>query len=120
MAKNDKQANAPETNKKEVALSSEASDFIFDQPIAVIQGFRVLKDKLAASGRLTMPDARKIEGEKNLFELRLRVAPNIYRFFYCYDAGNFIIVLNGFVKKTQKTPLNEIRKAKAIMRRYGL
>lgn len=120
MAKNDKQAHAPETNKKEVALSSEASDFIFDQPIAVIQGFRALKDKLAASGRLTMPDARKIEGEKNLFELRLRVAPNIYRFFYCYDAGSFIIVLNGFVKKTQKTPLNEIRKAKAIMRRYGL
>ena len=106
--------------KKEIALSSEASDFIFDQPIAVIQQFRLLKERLSAAGRLAMPDAKKIEGERNLFELRMRVSPNAYRFFYCYDAGNFIIILNGFVKKTEKTPVREIRKAKSIMRRYGL
>ena len=106
--------------KKEIAISTEANDFVIEQPIAVIQGFRDLTHKLAEQGRLAMPDARKIDGEKNLFELRLRVAPKIYRFFYCYDAGNFILILNGFVKKTQKTPLQEIRKAKSIMRRYGL
>lgn len=115
--KNEKTA---EKAKKEIAISTEANDFVFEQPIAVMQGFRDLTHKLAEQGRLSMPDARKIEGEKNLFELRLKVAPNAYRFFYCYDAGNFILILNGFVKKTQKTPLQEIRKAKSIMRRYGL
>lgn len=107
-------------NKKEIAISREANDFIIEQPIAVIQSFQTLTHRLAETGRLAMPDAKKIQGEPNLFELRLRVSPNQYRFFYCYDTGRFILVLNGFVKKTQKTPLQEIRKAKAIMRRYGL
>lgn len=111
---------AQEQIKKEIAITKEASDFVTEQPIAVIQGFRELTNRLASNGRLTMPDAKKIQGEKNLFELRLRVAPNQYRFFYCYDTGSFILVLNGFIKKTQKTPLQEIRKAKTIMRRYGL
>ena len=54
------------------------------------------------------------------FEIRVKVARNQYREFYCYAVGNIIYVLNGFVKKTQKTPLAEIRKAKAIMKGLGL
>ena len=105
---------------KSVALTTEASGFLAEQPPAVVQAFYALADRLEASGRLTMPDAKKIVNEKNLFELRMKIEPHQYRFFYCYDDGVHIWILNGFIKKTQKTPLQEIRKAKRIMRRYGL
>ena len=34
--------------------------------------------------------------------------------------GNLIYILSGFIKKTQKTPVHEIRKARQIMKGLGL
>ena len=104
--------------KKQVVLTSQASEFIFSQPVAVAGEFLAAIKALENYGNLGMPRAKKID--KNLFEIRVKVARNQYREFYCYAVGNIIYVLNGFVKKTQKTPLAEIRKAKAIKRGLGL
>lgn len=46
--------------------------------------------------------------EKGIFELRIKFASDITRIFYFFCVGNRIIVTNGFVKKTQKTPRKEI------------
>jgi len=43
-----------------------------------------------------------------IFELRIKFASDITRIFYFFHAGNKIVVTNGFVKKTQKTPPKEI------------
>jgi len=43
-------------------------------------------------------------GEKNLHYLRIKQSSNIYRIFFCYDKGNIVVLMNGFTKKTQKTP----------------
>ena len=45
-----------------------------------------------------------IEGSKGLYEIRVKVETNIYRVFCCYDKGSIVVLFNGFVKKTQKTP----------------
>lgn len=47
-----------------------------------------------------------------IFELRAKVGSNITRVLYFFIVGNKIILTNGFVKKTQKTPPNEIARAK--------
>ena len=57
-----------------------------------------------------------IEGSKGLYEIRVKVETNIYRVFCCYDKGSIVVLFNGFVKKTQKTPKSEIEKAEAIMK----
>jgi len=36
---------------------------------------------------------------------------NIYRVFFIFDDGNIVVLFNGFHKKTQKTPPNEVEKA---------
>ena len=59
-----------------------------------------------------------IEGEIGLFEIRIEFESYIYRIFCCFDDGNLIILMNGFQKKTQKTPKHEIEKAKRIMKEY--
>ena len=59
-----------------------------------------------------------IDGIKGLFEIRIEYESNIYRIFCCFDKGNLVVLFNGFQKKTQKTPKNEIEKAEKIMNEY--
>ncbi|MDE6844970.1 MAG: type II toxin-antitoxin system RelE/ParE family toxin [Lachnospiraceae bacterium] len=46
-----------------------------------------------------------------LFELRIKFSNDVSRFFYFFYADNKIIVTNGFIKKTQKTPKSQIKLA---------
>lgn len=50
---------------------------------------------------------------EGLFELRIRQGGDIARAFYFFFVGRTIVVTNGFVKKTQKTPRREIARALA-------
>lgn len=61
---------------------------------------------------------KSIEGVMGLYEIRIEESGNIYRIFCCMDDGNLVILFNAFQKKTQKTPQNEIEKAKRIMKEY--
>ena len=55
---------------------------------------------------------------KGLFEIRVEVGSNIFRVFCCFDNGKLVILLNGFQKKSQKTPTNEIQLAEKLMKEY--
>lgn len=60
----------------------------------------------------------QITGYDGLFEIRIEFESNIFRIFCCFDEGNIVILFNGFQKKTQKTPKNEIDKALKIKQEY--
>lgn len=47
-----------------------------------------------------------------IFEIRAKVGSDISRVMYFFIVGKKIILTNGFIKKTQKTPKNEIELAK--------
>ena len=53
-----------------------------------------------------------------IFELRAEHGGNIFRVFFIFDDGNVVMLFNGFQKKTQKTPQNEINKAIQIKKEY--
>ena len=59
-----------------------------------------------------------LEGTDGLFEIRIKLGSDIFRVFGFFDEGNLIILLNGFQKKTDKTPKNEIEKAKSLKQKY--
>lgn len=56
--------------------------------------------------------------KEDIFELRVEYNGNIYRVFFIFDKGNIVILFNGFQKKSQKTPKNEIDKAIQIKKEY--
>lgn len=56
--------------------------------------------------------------EDGIFELRGKVGKDITRILYFFYYGRKIIVTNGFVKKTQKTPKDEIERAKKYRKEY--
>ena len=53
-----------------------------------------------------------------LYEIRVEFRSNIYRIFSFFDDGKLIILINGFQKKSQKTPKKEIDKAIKIKKQY--
>ncbi|MDO4961869.1 MAG: type II toxin-antitoxin system RelE/ParE family toxin [Eubacteriales bacterium] len=55
---------------------------------------------------------------EGIFELRAKVGSDITRVLYFFYVGRRIILTNGFVKKTQKTPTKEIEKAKKYRADY--
>lgn len=61
---------------------------------------------------------KSLAGTKGLFEIRVKYENNIYRIFCCFDRGNLVVLFNGFQKKTQKTPSQDLCKAKKLMEEY--
>jgi phage-related protein len=61
---------------------------------------------------------KHLEGTKGLYEIRVEVESNIFRIFSFFDKGNLIVLGNGFQKKTQKTPKQELERALKIMEEY--
>lgn len=53
-----------------------------------------------------------------LFEVRVEYNSNIYRIFFIFDGNKIVVLFNGFQKKTQKTPSNEIKKALKLKDEY--
>lgn len=56
--------------------------------------------------------------KEGVFELRTKYNGNIYRVFFIFDGDKIVVLFNGFQKKTQKTPDNEIAKAIKIKNEY--
>ncbi|MES2239210.1 MAG: type II toxin-antitoxin system RelE/ParE family toxin [Bacteroidota bacterium] len=63
---------------------------------------------------------KHLSGTDGLYEIRVEYQSNIYRIFCCFDEGKLVILFNGFQKKTQKTPKNELDKAIELKKEYFL
>ena len=55
---------------------------------------------------------------EGIFELRAKVGSDITRVLYFFYVERHIILTNGFIKKTQKTPPKEIERAKKYRADY--
>jgi phage-related protein len=61
---------------------------------------------------------KSISGTDGIYEIRIQTGSDIFRIFCFFDKKNLIVIGNGFQKKTQKTPKNEIIKAIQIKLNY--
>lgn len=61
---------------------------------------------------------KHIEGQKGLYEIRVEMGGNIFRIFCCFDKAKVVVLFNGFQKKSQKTPRQEIELAVKLMNEY--
>ena len=59
-----------------------------------------------------------MENTGGLYEIRVQVGSDIFRIFCFFDQGKLVVLANGFQKKDQKTPKNEIEKALRIKQQY--
>ncbi len=69
---------------------------------------------------LREPYVKQIKGEKykGIYELRIKFASDITRIFYFSFSQDTFILLNGFIKKDNKTPVRELEKARNYKKDY--
>jgi phage-related protein len=93
---------------------------VFALPAGILASYLRLLELVQEFGaNLCMPHSRAM-GD-GLFELRPRGREGCGRVFYCTHADRQVVVLHSFVKKTQETPLDELRTARARLKevRHG-
>ncbi len=61
---------------------------------------------------------KHLAGSDGLYEIRIKHGSDIFRIFCFFHSGNLVILMNGFQKKTQKTPKSMINKALSIKKEY--
>ena len=61
---------------------------------------------------------KNLSGTDGLYEIRIITARKNIRIMCFFDEGNLIILINCFVKKTQKTPRKEIKMAEKLKNEY--
>ena len=73
---------------------------------------------LATVERVPEKYFKHLTGSSGLYEIRVEVGSDIYRVFSFFDKGQLIILVNGFRKKTPKTPKGELELAEKIKQQY--
>ncbi len=93
-------------------------DFFGELAEEVKRKFDWTLELIATTERVPTKYFKHMEGTVGLYEIRVEVGSNIFRAFAFFDEGQLIVVANGFQKKSQKTPKNEIELAKKIQKEY--
>lgn len=79
----------------------------------MIRNIKLLEDN---GNHLSMPYSESLS--KGLFQLRAQSAGDISRIIYFFYHDNIIILTNGFIKKTNKTPVKHLLIAKKYKEEY--
>ena len=94
-----------------------AEDFILSQNTKMRARIFMILEFLEEMGPQLREPYSKALGD-GIFEIRAKQGSDISRVLYFFMVGRRIILTNGFVKKTDKTPPREIDKAKRYRADY--
>lgn len=83
------------------------------------QAFFRVRELLEEKGPLlSEPHCKKIDAQHGIYELRFAGIEGRIRIFYFFYDKEFIVFTNGFIKKRQDLPRNEIETAIKRKRNY--
>ena len=106
----------------EVEMLVEASEYFYKLPINVQRKFLSSFEKTCSGFKGEW--FSKLESTDGIFEFRQRDTQKFYRllaFWYGEESSKTLIVCTqGFDKKSNKTPKNEIEKAERLKKQYYL
>ncbi len=68
---------------------------------------------------LSASKVKKLSGFSNLYELRVKANVQI-RLFFGFISPNIFLIVHGFIKKTNKIPLNEIKTAVNRLKEFDI
>ena len=101
-----------------IAYKNYFEDFLKDQPKKVQDKIFKIIEAIETLERVPSNYLKHMVGTKGLYEARIKLGSNIWRVFCFFDNDKLVILLNGFQKKTQKTPKNELELALNLMVNY--
>lgn len=95
-------------------------DFYSKQDLKTKEKIDFVLDLIRNVERVPIKFLKYLEGTDSLYEVRILTHKRNIRIFSFFDEGNLIILINGFVKKTDKTPKNELELGIRLKEEYFL
>lgn len=93
-------------------------DFFEAQPDKVKSKIDYILFLIRIAEKIPKKFFEQITDYEGLYAIRIEFESKIFRIFCCFDAGNLIVLFNGFQKKTNKTPKKELEQAMKIKKEY--
>ncbi len=93
-------------------------EFYIGQPEAVRRKINYSMSLVETQRIVPKKFFKLLDGTDGIYEIRTEYEKNIYRILCCMDKGAVVVLFQGFQKKTQKTPLQEIKKAEKLKKEY--
>ncbi len=94
-----------------------AKDFILQQDSKMKAKLLRIIETMACNGNVLGEPYTKCLTD-GIYEIRAKHSSDITRVLYFFESGGRIVLTNGFVKKTDKTPRREIEKARKYRNDY--
>jgi phage-related protein len=95
--------------------SPKVAALVDDWPAGIRAAFLRIVELMVQHGPdLGLPHTRAMGA--GLFEIRARGREGTGRAFFCTIIGQRVVILHGFVKKTEQTPLRELEIARGRLR----
>ena len=102
--------------RKVIAYKDYFENFLLEQPVKIQDKIFKIIEAIETLERIPSNYLKHIK--EGLYEARIQLGSNIWRVFCFFDNDKLVVLLNGFQKKTQKTPKSEISKAMHLMEEY--
>lgn len=101
----------------EIIILKDAQNFLNSLELDVRR--KIYKNIIMAQNTNDSKLFKKLQGS-DIWEFRTKFQSMEYRMLSFWDKNTrrLVVVSNGFIKKTQKTPAKEIQKAEQIRKRY--
>lgn len=93
-----------------VEFENHFSEFLKKHPVKVQNKIFKIIEAIETLERVPSSYLKMLVGTDGLYEARIQLGSDIWRVFCFFDNGKLVILLNGFTKKTQKTPKKKLKR----------
>lgn|SRR5690554_1765931 len=104
--------------RKVVAYKNYFIDFYNDQDEKVQRKIEYVLDMIRFEKRVPNKFFKQLKNTEDIYEVRVITTFKSIRLLCFFDGGDLVVLTNCFLKKTQKTPKMEIKKAEKIKNEY--
>ncbi len=93
-------------------------EFLDNLELSVFQKVIWTFELLKSQNRIPTDYLKKLKNTDDIWEVRIKKGSNAFRIFCFFDNNELVVLTNGLIKKTQKTPKQDIEKAERYKKDY--
>jgi phage-related protein len=101
-----------------IAYKNHFVDFYKSQEFKVQEKIEYVFDLIRFEKQVPKKFFKRLENTDGIYEIRVITAFKSIRVLCFFDKGELIVLTNCFIKKTQKTPRQEIKMAEKLKAEY--
>jgi phage-related protein len=106
--------------RKIIIYKTDFIEFYKEQDKKIQEKIEYVLDLVRYEKQVPVKFFKYLESSDGIYEIRIITTFKSIRILCFFDDGQLVVLTNGFIKKTDKTPSSEIKKAQKMKKDYFL